>query len=730
MRTLVVWLSTLSTALLVGCATHQTAMTDQDPSPSTAEETASVSNPSSYFRPAAISRIDVSTWQISSADDADLNRIDLQLLNLSEQIKRIEDEIEEFQGYLSDPNVMTELLTLNRRRIALEAQREARLSLLGIERTPTSSVAAAEILDDEEWWQPEDPNDPAYLACEADRMTLGSFGSNFICAEGILFPYFWISEMAPAAGPGGDYCQVRLTDTSELVITCEQSYDRDLPLTQARVERDGDLGQQLLEIALTLAGPHWELGAPSATTCHLNIDFELNDERAERLLPPCRDWMAVLEDRFEMITESNLAELRGRIGHHAPGEMVVSQPYFLQLAILPISDASDAGVADVQIASAMDSGLMDPDATTRLNIEFTTASISDQMSVSLVGSGFDIVPISPDRQSIHPNVPTIWEFEVTPHSEGRRALTYSVSQSTSSEGERVNREVERLRVPVLVSTIDSLLAEPEPVSPTFVAAPPSQLDASLVERAASGSSQLCTTISGAGADANRQALLMTNASYQPPITTLSLTHTDGERLSSALTSLGFNVRHCRDLDRTTALRELRALGRALKSRTDSGEQTLAFFYYSGHGANVDQTNFIIPVDTEGATPGAIADGGVRFEDVFNRLTESVSVASVIVFDACRTVMSEDSRGLIPTYQPVGWVSGALQAFATSPGQTAADDGLYSEVLANVITSIDEPAGTIFKRVQDAVFEQTAGRQKPVYADATVGGDVFFRRTTN
>ncbi len=725
MKTLFVWLTSLSMALLAGCATHKTVATDQDRLRSAAGKTASVSDPSSYFRPAAISKIDASAWEVSSIDHAVLDRLELQLLNLGERIRQIEEEIEAASGYLSDPDTMTELLTLNRRRLALETQRDARLSELGIETPPASPPGSAE-----DWWQPEDPNDPAYLACEADRKTLGAFGSNYLCIDGRLDPFYFVLEMATAAGPRGDYCQVRLADTSELIITCESGFFDDVPLSQARVEREGDLGQQLLDIALTLAGPYRDVGASRASTCHLNIEFESEDERIEHLVPPCRDWRGVLEDRFEMITERDLEQLRGRIGHHAPSEMVVTQPYFLQLAILPISDESEQGIADVQIATVMDSGFMDPDAPSRLNIEFTTASISNQMSVSLVGSGFDIVPISPDRQPIQRDTPTIWEFEVTPNKEGRRALTYSVSHSTLSEGERVNREVERLRVPVLVSTIESLLAEPEPVIPPRVADMSSQLEASVVERGATAPAQMCSDTLRSGADPNRRALLMTNASYQAPITTLSLTHTDGERLTSALASVGFHVRHCRDLNRSTALRELRVFGRALKSRTDVGEQTIAFFYYSGHGANVDQTNFIIPVDTVGATPGAIADGGVRFEDVFNRLSESVSGASVIVFDACRTVMSEDSRGLIPTYQPVGWVSGALQAFATSPGQTAADDGLYSEVLANVITSMDEPAGAIFKRVQDTVFERTAGRQKPVYADATVGGEVFFRKNKN
>ncbi|WP_290502055.1 caspase family protein, partial [Hyphomonas sp. UBA5107] len=99
------------------------------------------------------------------------------------------------------------------------------------------------------------------------------------------------------------------------------------------------------------------------------------------------------------------------------------------------------------------------------------------------------------------------------------------------------------------------------------------------------------------------------------------------------------------------------LGRMAKARKDAGAYPVTFFYYSGHGVNVDGTNFILPTDIPGASPDDIRDFGVSFEQIFNRVSTTVAPTSFIVFDACRTVMDDQSRGLMRAYSPVGWASG-------------------------------------------------------------------------
>ena len=93
-------------------------------------------------------------------------------------------------------------------------------------------------------------------------------------------------------------------------------------------------------------------------------------------------------------------------------------------------------------------------------------------------------------------------------------------------------------------------------------------------------------------------------------------------------------------------------------------------------------------------------------------------------------MDDQSRGLMRAYSPVGWASGVFQAFATEPGKTAADDGVYSEELSALISTLDDPANVVFKRVQDAVAARTGQKQRPIYTDGTTGGDFYFVQDSN
>ena len=129
---------------------------------------------------------------------------------------------------------------------------------------------------------------------------------------------------------------------------------------------------------------------------------------------------------------------------------------------------------------------------------------------------------------------------------------------------------------------------------------------------------------------------------------------------------------------------------------------------------------------EGASTAEIEDGAVSFEQIFNIVSTTVASTSFIVFDACRTVMDDESRGMLRSYRPVTWSTGVFQAYATEPGKTAADDGAYSEELARRIPAAGLPANVLFKRVQDAVARRTNEQQHPNYIDLTTGGDFYFQ----
>ena len=555
---------------------------------------------------------------------------------------------------------------------------------------------------------------------------------------------FDLSELEPAAGgtafgeacgrnERGDLicaagqpeiCDLEWPEDDTLRLVCSA---RSGDLIQADVPATDNVAQTMLSIARELAGPNWEAWGPDVELCLRDPKLiEAMPTEETGLLRPCHfsDWPR-LSRGLEAQAETGVPFDSGRIGYHAPKRMVVGQPYLLELAIVPIAGGASEAELDVQITEAVGPGTLQTGADA-LSLNFVSSRAAERMSADLIGTQFEISGTTPREQLLAVDETTVWQWLVTPQAEGQGLLNFSVSEIRTSSGVDIERSVRRLPILVELNTIESLLAEPDdaapsgaPIMATMMADPRPEANPGLPD-AVPG----CTDL--VGSDSARRALLLTNASYETPLSSLSETHPDGDRMGAALNAVGFGVRHCRDLNRRDAMRELRSFGRGLKAMTDAGVETASVFYYSGHGANVSGTNYILPTDLDGASHYDIEDGGVEFEDIFNRLSGAVATTSIVIFDACRTVMDDESRGIVATYRPVEWAQGVIQAFATSAGDVAFDSGLYSTSLAAKIEELDQPANMVFRAVQSEIYSQTAGRQSPVYSDATVGEPFYFR----
>ena len=97
------------------------------------------------------------------------------------------------------------------------------------------------------------------------------------------------------------------------------------------------------------------------------------------------------------------------------------------------------------------------------------------------------------------------------------------------------------------------------------------------------------------ADAPKLALIITNKAYPAQVGALENTHRDGERISAALTALGFAVVHRRDLDKAAMVS---AVADYVERLEKAGPEAVGFFYYAGHGAANSKygDNYLIPVN--------------------------------------------------------------------------------------------------------------------------------------
>ncbi|MEZ6010666.1 MAG: caspase family protein [Hyphomonas sp.] len=560
-----------------------------------------------------------------------------------------------------------------------------------------------------------------------------------------IYEFSLIDVTATAAGGGSiaSACEAEVDGLNPIRLTCQERDPSGAPgdLKTARVPIRGTVIETLNKLAIQLAGGEQQLmvGNPDTQLCVWNQDETL-DLTDNDYFYECLDFDLPLS---RQVDAGAVGFDSGRIAHQAPKEMVVDQPYILEIAIQPLTRDMTVEAADETLRNTLGTGLVPGSTETPFDIQFDTVRASKVMSADLDGDGFDIKAMTPKEQAVMPDAPTVWQWRVIPKEDGFGELMYRLSQNLEVDGERYERVVKTIWLDVDVSTIDALLADDNGASGARdIAAPVAPPDTStggagtmstnLVPSGGgpvgfmTASSDMAGCTWTEGSDPDRFAMVLSNLAYNPPISRLSATHEDGDRIAGALAETGFSVQRCRDTGRSEALSALREVGRRSLARKQAGAHPTTFFYYSGHGVNVEGTNYVLPVDLPGASTAEIEDGAVSFEQIFNIVSTTVASTSFIVFDACRTVMDDESRGMLRSYQPVTWSTGVFQAYATEPGKTAADDGAYSEELAGRIPAEGVPANVLFKRVQDAVARRTNEKQHPNYIDLTTGGDFYFR----
>lgn len=221
----------------------------------------------------------------------------------------------------------------------------------------------------------------------------------------------------------------------------------------------------------------------------------------------------------------------------------------------------------------------------------------------------------------------------------------------------------------------------------------------------------------------RTALVIGNTNYRDA--PLKNPANDARAIGGELQKFGFRVDLVLDAGRTQMAKAIQAFGSALASAKGVG-----LFYYAGHGAQLAWRNYLIPVDAEVEKLEDMRDKTVELNSVLQGLIKAANPMNVIILDACRdnpfgNKVPTEQKGLSQFDAPPG----SLLAYATSPGNTAADgegdNGLYTE---NLLRELATPAAKIedvFKRVRLAVRRRSEGRQIP-WESTSLEEDFYFQ----
>ena len=225
--------------------------------------------------------------------------------------------------------------------------------------------------------------------------------------------------------------------------------------------------------------------------------------------------------------------------------------------------------------------------------------------------------------------------------------------------------------------------------------------------------------------AQRVALVIGNATYAH-VPALANPLNDAKDVGAALDRLGFAVTRLENAGYAALRRGLLEFQRAASA------SEIAVVFYAGHGIEVDQRNFLVPVDARLAS-----DQDVEFEavplELVSRAVERASGLRLVILDACREnpfavqmqragATRSIGRGLARV-EPSGET---LVAYAAKEG-TVASDGVgrnspYSEALLGHLEEPGLEVGLMFRKVRDAVVGLTGGRQEPfVYGSLSSRG---------
>ena len=215
------------------------------------------------------------------------------------------------------------------------------------------------------------------------------------------------------------------------------------------------------------------------------------------------------------------------------------------------------------------------------------------------------------------------------------------------------------------------------------------------------------------------ALVVGNDGYQA-LGALRNAVNDARAVASALDEVGFAVTRVENADRVQLTSALSDFAESLR------DDDVALFYFAGHGVQVDQENYLIPIDYAGRTATALRLSAVGASDV-ERMLRSARVA-MLVFDACRDNPYRGVRGgagLAPME-----ARGTLIAYAAGAGELAADsapgasNGLFT---AKFVEALREPGLTateLFRQVRRDVYETSNAEQWPAVYDDLLADFVF------
>lgn len=225
----------------------------------------------------------------------------------------------------------------------------------------------------------------------------------------------------------------------------------------------------------------------------------------------------------------------------------------------------------------------------------------------------------------------------------------------------------------------------------------------------------------------RVALVIGNGAYSH-VPRLQNPTNDALDLAQTLRRIGFEVTEAIDLD----YRDMRLAVRDFSEQAENAD--IALLYYAGHGIEIENTNYLIPINAELKRASDVEFEALRLDALLSALAAPKGL-KIVLIDACRDnpfrVSMRQSgatrsigRGLA-RIEPTGVVVG----YAARGGTYALDghqrNSPYAMALMEHLETPGLELGKLFRKVRDSVFEVTEQQQEPFVYGSLPGHDIYL-----
>jgi hypothetical protein len=219
------------------------------------------------------------------------------------------------------------------------------------------------------------------------------------------------------------------------------------------------------------------------------------------------------------------------------------------------------------------------------------------------------------------------------------------------------------------------------------------------------------------AEMRRYALVVGNSNYTK-IEKLRTPVNDAADIAGALEKLGYQV----DLELNVGIERMEQAIIDFVDRLALDRDNEGFFWYAGHGVQVDGENYLLPVDIQAERISQVRRSAYSLTELLRGLESARNKVNVVVLDACRNnPLPAESRNLARGLSATPVIQDTFVMFSTAAGATASDgdsvrrNSPFTEAFLN---NIDKPLPieTVAKDIAVETIEITRVNQRPYISD--------------